>query len=116
MPGARGRKRCCVVTVGIETIRDVVADVARMNGARLAILFGSYARGTATDRSDIDLIFVEETDLPYLKRIDRYFDPLVDRLKASVEMLVYTPAEFEKMKERPFVKRALEEGLIVYES
>ncbi|MBI2844643.1 MAG: nucleotidyltransferase domain-containing protein [Armatimonadetes bacterium] len=104
------------MTIQIETIKDVVAEVAKMNGARLAVLFGSYARGTATDRSDIDLIFVEETDLPYLRRIDRYFDPLVDRLKAPLEMLVYTPAEFEKMKDRPFVRRALAEGLVVYES
>lgn len=42
-----------------HTIRRVVAEVARLNGARKAILFGSYARGTATAHSDVDLLFVE---------------------------------------------------------
>jgi len=102
--------------VPLEEIRRAATEVAARNGAKRAILFGSYARGTATDRSDIDLIFVEETSLPFLKRLDRYFDPLSDRLKAAVETLVYTPDELERMKHRPFIRKALEEGVVLYES
>ena len=104
------------MAVPLEAIRKAVSEVARQNGARLAVLFGSYARGTATDRSDIDVIFVGETDLPFLKRLDLYMDPLTDRLNTNVETLVYTPREFEEMRERPFVRRALEEGIVIYES
>lgn len=104
------------MAIGLETIRDAVIEVAKKNGARLALLFGSYARGTATNRSDIDLIFVEETEDRFIDRLGRYFDPLIMMLPAAVETLVYTPEEFERMKERPFVKRALEEGIIIYES
>ena len=82
----------------------------------MAVLFGSYARGTATDRSDVAIIFVEETGLRFLERLDRYFDPLVDRLKAHVEAFVYSPEEFERVKDRPFIRRALEEGVVLYES
>lgn len=99
----------------IETIREAAVRVAEANGAKLAILFGSYARGTATARSDVDLIFVEDTDLPFLKRLDRYFDPLADMLSGPVETLVYTPDEFESMKDRAFIKRAVEEGVVLYE-
>jgi uncharacterized protein len=99
----------------LESIRQAAARVAEANGASLAILFGSYARGTATARSDVDLIFVEETDLPFLRRLDRYFDPLADMLHAPVETLVYTPGEFETMKERAFIKRAIDEGIVLYE-
>ena len=99
----------------IETIREAAVRVAEANGAELAILFGSYARGTATARSDVDLIFVEVTDLPFLRRLDRYFDPLADMLSAPVETLVYTPDEFENMKDRAFIKRAVEEGVVLYE-
>jgi len=31
-----------------------------------------------------------------------------------MDVLVYTPQEFEDMKERPFVKRALKGGKILY--
>lgn len=98
-----------------ERIKEAVVETARENGATCALLFGSYARGTATERSDIDVIFVEETDLPFLRRLDRYLGPLVDRLHVPVEVLVYTPQEFERMKDRPFVRQALQEGIILYE-
>jgi len=99
-----------------HTIRRVVAEVARRNGAHKAILFGSYARGTATAHSDVDLLFVEPTKLPFLSRIDRYFDPLIDQLKTGVELFVYTPAEFDRMAQSGFVAQAVREGIVLYES
>jgi predicted nucleotidyltransferase len=104
----------CMVT--IEEIKRAGSAVCARNNAVPALLFGSYARGTATERSDIDLIFVENTREPFLKRIDRYFDPLTDALKAPAEIFVYTKEEFIKMKELFFVRRACEEGIILYES
>ena len=101
--------------VSFETIKEAVTEVAKANGAQLAILFGSYARGTATKHSDIDLIFVEETDLRFLDRLGRYFDPLVERLGGGVETFVYTPDEFERMKDHGFVGQALREGIVLYE-
>jgi predicted nucleotidyltransferase len=105
-----------IVMLTLETIQRVVQSVAAANGAQMAVLFGSYARGTATDRSDVDLIFVEETEQPFLKRLDRYFGVLFDRLGTGVEVFVYTPHEFQKMKGRPFVRRALKEGMVLFES
>ena len=99
----------------LERIKEAVIEAAREHGAICALLFGSYARGTATHRSDVDVIFVEETDLPFLKRLDRYLDSLIDRLRTPVEVLVYTPQEFERMKKKGFVQQALQEGVILYE-
>lgn len=100
----------------IDIIKDAVADVVRAKKPRMALLFGSYARGTATRRSDVDLIFVEETGKRYIERLDDYFIPLSRRLKTGVEVFVYTPDEFESMKDGPFLKRALEEGIGLHES
>ncbi len=99
----------------IDDITRVVGSVAMKNGALLALLFGSYARGTADRHSDVDVIFVEETEDPFLQRIGRYMDPLVDQLELAAEVFVYTPREFEGMKDGFFVKRALAEGVVVYE-
>jgi predicted nucleotidyltransferase len=101
--------------VSLDAIRIAAAEVGRANGARLALLFGSYARGTATYRSDIDLIFVEETQDRFMDRLERYIDPLIDRLRTAVEVLVYTPEEFEQMKQAAFVGRAVREGIVLYE-
>jgi predicted nucleotidyltransferase len=102
--------------VSPDVLKQAVTEVARANGALCAILFGSYARGTATRHSDIDLIFVENTSEPFLARLDRYLGPLVDRLKTGVETLVYTPDEFQRLRERPFLKHALATGVVLYES
>lgn len=97
-------------------IRAEVTDVARHNRAELAVVFGSYARRTATEHSDLDLLFVEQTDVPFLRRVGKYFDPLFARLRTGLDVLVYTPAEFEAMRQRPFVERILKEGIVVHES
>ena len=102
-------------TMTIEEIRTAVREVAESNRAMLAVLFGSYGRGTATQHSDIDVIFVEQTRDRYLDRLARYMYPLLDRLGPPVEVFVYTPDEFERMKQGAFVKRALEEGMVLYE-
>lgn len=39
-----------------EQIRDIAAPIARAYGVKSLSLFGSYARGEATDNSDIDLL------------------------------------------------------------
>ena len=39
----------------IEKIRDIVSEYGSSYGADRIYLFGSYARGEMTDRSDIDL-------------------------------------------------------------
>jgi predicted nucleotidyltransferase len=101
--------------VSLEAIKEAAADVAKANGALLALIFGSHARGTATRRSDVDVIFVEDTTDRFLDRLSRYMDPLADRLRAPVEVLVYTPEEFENMKHRHLVKRAIAEGIVAYE-
>lgn len=83
-------------------------------GASRAVLFGSVARGTDDGRSDIDLIIVDDADLPYFARLDKYYDELVDMLDRPLDLFVYREAEFERMRERPFVRRALAEGKTIY--
>lgn len=78
----------------------------------LVLLFGSLARGDARDHSDIDLIVVKETEKRFLDRLDEFYDDA----REAMDVLVYTPQEFEEMKQRPFVKRALKEGRILYEA
>jgi predicted nucleotidyltransferase len=99
-----------------EQIDEALRQVACANHASMAVLFGSWARGTQTSRSDVDAIFVEETDDRFIDRLSRYFDPLTDLLGSPVEVLVYTPQEFDRMKRLPFVARAMQEGVVVYES
>jgi predicted nucleotidyltransferase len=101
------------------TIRDkvlqAIRDTAQEQGALKAILFGSFARNTATRHSDVDAVFVEETHLRFVERLDRYLNGIYRRLGIATDVLVYTPEEFKTMADKPFMKRILREGVVAYE-
>ena len=40
----------------ISTIKNVISPIAKEYGLKKVFLFGSYAKGTATEESDIDLL------------------------------------------------------------
>ena len=84
-------------------------------GAHGAWIFGSHARGTAGTESDIDVIVVAPTGWPFVDRFRDYLPAIVDA-DVGVDLLVYTPEEFERMQaeERPFLVDALAEARQVY--
>jgi uncharacterized protein len=101
------------------TLAELKAELERIIGrlkadpsVRKMLLFGPLARGDARDHSDIDLIVVKDTQMRFLDRLDEFYDDA----REAMDILVYTPQEFEEMKERPFVRRALREGKILYEA
>lgn len=97
-------------------IRQVAIQLADAAHASQVILFGSYARGEATDRSDVDLMVVAQTDLPRHKRavgLYKQFRPY----PFGMDILVYTPQEVQEGKKSPlsFVSTVLREGKTLYE-
>ena len=60
IPGQTPKSRIAMQT-SIEQIEPIVKEVARDLRLQQVILFGSLARGTQSERSDIDLIVVRET-------------------------------------------------------
>lgn len=88
----------------LADLARIASGPLRAAGVERAVAFGSYARGVADAWSDLDLVIVMETDLPRLER-GRLLDDLYDTLPVSLDILVYTPAEFE---------RGVEAGLDVF--
>jgi predicted nucleotidyltransferase len=84
-------------------------------GAERAVVFGSWARGTADAWSDLDLAVVVRTAHPPLERGGILRD-LVDALPVGVDLLVYTPEEFARgLEERCGVFDAIaREGVTLY--
>jgi predicted nucleotidyltransferase len=79
------------------------------------ILFGSYCTGQIGEWSDLDLVIIKETEAPFLDRTRRVLELL--KPKVGVDVLVYTPAEFERMsRERAFVRQEIVgRGKVIYE-
>lgn len=40
----------------VAELKKILTPIFEQNGVRQAILFGSYAKGTATTRSDVDIL------------------------------------------------------------
>ena len=70
------------------------------------IVFGSLARGEVHPWSDIDLVIVKPTSLPFWKRLRRVRQLL--KPQVGTDILYYTPQEFEEMqRERSFFREEI---------
>jgi predicted nucleotidyltransferase len=101
-----------------EEIASSIIAVAKEIGASKAILFGSFARGSADRRSDVDVIFVQQTDDRFVERPHKALRMLYSRLRGrAIDVLIYTPEEFDDMVRdgNYFIKRVLQEGRTLYE-
>lgn len=80
------------------------------------VLHGSLVRGDWNRASDIDLIIVKDTNLPFSKRISEVIGLCDTTL--SVEPLVYTPDELATLLAagNSFLEKALRQGKVLYES
>lgn len=100
-----------------DLVRALLPALER-KGVKLALLFGSYARGEADEYSDVDLIIVADTRTPFIERFKEFIDVWRASPVKAMDMLVYTPDEFRQMREQenPFIATALEEGKVIYEA
>jgi len=81
------------------------------------ILFGSMATDTVGEWSDIDLVIIKETSLPFLQRLREV--ALLCRVSVGVDFLVYTPTEFEQMitENNPFIlEEIINKGKLLYDN
>jgi len=83
------------------------------------ILFGSQARGTADDRSDVDLLVVCPLK-PGEDRVDVWLrmERSLWGLRLGRDIVLMTPEEYERLRRRPGTVAAYahEEGKVLYAS
>lgn len=77
-----------------------------------AYIFGSMARGESDEYSDADIVFIRDTKRDFFHRVIDIMDIILDL--EDVDALIYTAAEFEKMRQtNGFIQSVIEEAIQV---
>lgn len=101
-----------------DQLERVVKTLVREYKPEKVILFGSAAAGKIHEDSDADLAVIKKTRKRFYDRIGEVYT-LVPR-GIPLDIIVYTPEEFEQMRREKygyFVREEiLEKGRVMYES
>ncbi len=98
--------------VELEQIIGAVKAFKKRAGVEKAYLFGSYAKGRATEDSDVDLVLLSGKfeGKKFTERLKGLW--LKWSLGVPADFICYTPEEFEREKRRVSIARdALLEGV-----
>jgi predicted nucleotidyltransferase len=102
---------------GQAQIDEVVGRIVSGYAPERVILFGSYARGTARDDSDVDLLLVKQTSTPRIKRSAEVLKH-IRGMTIPVDVVVYTRDELREWANvgTSFAATVLREGRVLYGS
>ena len=98
-----------------EFFHELVSELTRAKGTVSVILYGSHARGTAGERSDVDLLVVVNNDVKP-RRIRDLCEVVADRYARKIEPVIVTESQFGKMlhdKEK-FITNVMSDGVPLY--
>jgi len=102
--------------VDSNKINEIASRIATRFNPDKIILFGSYATGNQKEDSDLDLLIIQETDLPPLQR---GFDIRMSLIGTMIpfDILIYTKLEFEQESGNrfSFLSSAIKNSKILYE-
>ena len=110
------------MSLSAGVISRIVQSLIDLNVYKI-ILFGSYARGTATEDSDIDLVVVLDTE-DFAKSLNERLDrkqPINKSIREirkdfAMDIVVYSKGEYNYLRDRGdfFIKEIEETGKELY--
>ncbi len=102
--------------VAKETIQTIADRIVQTFAPERIVLFGSYAYGSPTPDSDLDLLVVMESEGTSAWRSTQVAKAVRPRY-ISPSVLVYTPDEIKHRLDigDPYVRTILQKGQVIYE-
>jgi predicted nucleotidyltransferase len=89
--------------------------LAELPEVERVIVFGSYRRGRRDLFTDLDLLVIVRSSESFVSRMERLYRLLGGKMGVDFDLVAYSPEEVAENASHPFLKRALEEGEVVYE-
>ena len=99
-----------------ETKTEIKKRLLSKYELKKIILFGSQARGTADERSDVDLLVIADLAEDKFEVMDTLRNAL-SPINLAFDIVVLTQEEFEKDKKYPgtLSRYVSKEGILIYE-
>ena len=100
-----------------EYLQRITAGLVAVFDPSRIILFGSFARGDQNRASDLDIVVIAPTRLPFCERIGKALACCyAASTRLPIEVLVYTPEEWRRMlqENNPLLSLVAREGRILY--
>lgn len=91
----------------VADIKNAVAPIAKKYGAERVFLFGSYARGTATPASDIDLR-IDKGAITGLLALSSFRIAVLESLDKEVDLLTTGSLDED------FLRKIRDEEIMIY--
>lgn len=100
--------------VGNDCIMETVERIAREFAPQRVILFGSYAYGTPTDDSDVDLLVIMPFEGQHVDKAVEILERVDPRF--PIDLLVRTPEQVRQRLEWNdfFLREVMERGRVLY--
>lgn len=96
-----------------EAAQIVAGTLSRLPGVERVSAFGSFARGRRDLGTDLDVLVVWETDKPFVERLRFLYSRV--HVPVDLDMVCYTPAEFQALRDGPFLRHVVREEVLLYE-
>ena len=97
----------------MEMLQAIQEQIIKLCDPQKILLFCSLAKGTSTDKSDIDLCIVASTNNKRALLTNLYCDTISD---TPIDFLLYTPEEWNQSvnDHQSFAHKLNREGVVLY--
>ena len=99
-----------------DKVQATIEIIVREFNPEKIIIFGSVAKGTADEHSDLNILVVLDTDESHYRRPSRIYKA-VSRVRIPKDIFVLTPEEFQRGKEKrlSFMHEIVRTGKVVHQ-
>ena len=100
----------------ITELEQIIAPIARQHGVSRVYLFGSYARGEATEASDVDLC-IDSGRIKSLFQLGGLYADLEDALEKPLDLVTTDGLRnnTSRVSNADFIRRLEEDRKLLYE-
>ena len=93
----------------LEEIKNILYPIFMANAVYKAVLFGSYAKGLATGKSDIDIVIDSRGELLNI-HFYGLLEQIIEKLNKNVDLFEIS----EIKRESAIYKEIQKEGIVLY--